>query len=699
MARRRDVVYSLPQIDFKPATQYIDFEDPVADLDFDFISNSFLPDSSFIPDGTDYGDWMYKTSADLEYADTSLGGSLAINLPYANTTFADIPRHGRASADRKQFIDDRFATNLGMGRNYHETIMQHSQPRILIMEFGVPSHRSVFSFFTESASFRESIIAKEGRSPFLFDIGKAMGVRLGFAVGGIYYGIAIMLVTLAEFALDLVFGDSDARYYKFKSSMSTYILGANSIFKELLIERGLIKFNVSDDDLKQSQDNTSSPLRFDSDLMKELREEMPAIFNKHGEIDIFRIVARPSLIANNMLSAERSAMLSDEGTVPAYYEPKDFSLDDYVRKVFLLDSYKNNVSETGRTLVESEEVPTTSANINPDDYVKVDRETGGKKRLPHDKTSYFKDIGDMAKVVRTMGFESVAFYVDYVGPSTYTFFNETQEIPAKGVLNSVGGASRSAEFSLGGTAAFGDTVDSIIKGARDVVTGTLTGFSGGITNVLAVLAGGGYISFPKMWANSSVTFPSYNFKMTLGGPYGNILSRVMDIDAPLSLILAGGLPLSIGRASYTSPFLAKAFLRGIADIDFGMITNLTITAGTGVAARDLNGAPLQIEVQFTVTDFTDIVTARVSDGILSTYALAKDEYGALNKILRTVAGRGYRNSRYKTRGLNYRLSALSSDINSLGDPARLAAYANDTVVSELFKLGAMDEKITSMFSH
>ena len=702
MARRREIVHSIPQIDYTPATQYVDFADPVKGLDFDFISNSFLPDLDFIEQGSSYADWMYKSEADLEYMDTSLGGSIAINLPYGNTSFADLPRYGRASNDRKQFIDDRFSINHGMGRNYHETIMQHSQPRILIMEFGVPEHRSMFSFFTEAISFRESIIAKEGRSPFLFDIGKAIGTAAVIIGGGPLFGIAASLIYLAEFALDVVFGDSDSRYYKFKTSMSTYILGANSIFKELMIERGLLKYNVSKADLESTKDNVSSTLKFDTTLMQELRDEMPNIFNKGGEIDMFRIVARPQLIAGEMLRQERDTMLKDLGVIPQAPIVPEHNLQDFVEKMFSLDSFKNSTTETGRNLVESKSVPTSSANINPDEYATVQKSgtnKGSKKRLPHDKTTYFQDAAKMFKVTREMGFESVSFYVDYVGSSTYTFTNETKDIPAKGVLNTVGGASRDIEFSLGGTATLGGAVDSVIKGARDVVAGTLEGATFGLTNVLASLAGGGYISFPKMWSDSSVSLPTHTFKMVLGGPYGNILSRVMDIDAPLSLILAGSLPLSVGRASYTSPFLARAFLRGIIDIDFGMITNLTITAGTGVVARDLNGAPLQIEVQFTVTDFTDIVTARVSDSLLATFDMAKDEYGALNKILRTLAGRGYRTSRYKTKGFNYRLTALQSDIKSLGDPARLAAYSSDTIVSELFKLGKMDDKITSMFSN
>jgi len=698
MARRRNIVYSIPQIEFTPGSQYIDFDDPVKSIDFDFISNSFLPDTDFLSTGSDYADWMYKSEADLEFMNTSLGGSIAINLPYGNTSFADIPRYGRAANDRKQFINERFTSDHGVGRNYHETVMQHMQPRILIMEFGVPEHRSPFSFFTEAISFREVIIAKEGRNPFLYDIGRAYGAAVVLS-SGIFFGLAAGLIYLVEFALDVVFGDSDARYYKFKTAMHTYLLGANSIFKNLLIERGLIKFDILKSDVSVTKDSTSMPITFDASLMAELKEEIPDIFNKGGEIDLFRVVARPQLIVGNMIRRERDNLLNGRAETPQVGNVNEFDLKDFTSRIFLMKSFQNPVSENGRILVEQQEAPTSSANINPDDYTKANRETGGKKRLPHDKTTYFEDLAEQLRVTRDMGFESVAFYVDYLGSSTYTFTNETKDIPAKGVLNSVGGASRDVEFSLGGTNALGGAVDEVIKGARDVVMGTLDTVTFGLSNVLASLAGGGYISFPKMWSNSSVSLPTHTFKMTLGGPYGNILSRAMDIDAPLSLILAGSLPLAVGRASYTSPFLAKAFLRGTVDTDFGMITNLTITSGTGVVARDLNGAPLQLEVQFTVTDFTDIVTARVSDAMFGTYALAKDEYGALNKILRTMAGRGYRTSRYKTRGATYRLSAIKADIGSLGDPARLAAYASDTLVSELFKLGAMDNKLTSMFSN
>ena len=695
MAKRKEVKYSLPQIKYDSLKEYIEVVDDLNVTDDNYVSGSFL--SQLDNKNLKYRDYIYKSSADAEFMDTSLGGHVAVNMPYGFTRFADIPNKGR-DMTRGDFVNNKFSPTLGPGRFYAESIMRFSKPRILHLQLGVPSHRSMFSFFTEAISFRESVIANEGRTTFFYDLGVGVGA-LGLALA---FPIQAGFIYLAKGATELFFGEADPRYYTFKSTMHNYALAANSILKSAMIERGLIRLEVDNNSIEKSKEQYGANVKISKDLYSELEKAIPYIFNTLGEIDIMRVVSRPQILVNRMLAFEREVLLSGKTDkmpdLDEFNDAGDATLGEFISRVSRINTFKNNLDDDNRKKIDTT-VPTSSANIDAKEYDKRDPDTGAKKRLPHDKTSWSEDFSKYFNVVRNMGFEEVGFYVDYVGSSSYSFTNETKDIPAKGMINSVGGASRDAYFSLSGGNVLGDTVDGILKAGRDVAMGTLSTASFGLSNALSVLVAGGYISFPKMWSDSSVSLPSHTFKMTLGGPYGNALSSVMDIDVPLSMILAAALPISVGRASYTSPFLCKAFVQGVTDIDFGMITSLTITSSTGVIGRTIDTSAIQVEVQFTITDFTDIVTARVSDGLLGAYWLQFDEAGALNRILRGIAGRSYRNSRYVGKGFRYRVAAIKSSVSSVIDPARVASWASDSILTEIVKIGNIDNKASSIFSH
>ena len=69
------------------------------------------------------------------------------------------------------------------------------------------------------------------------------------------------------------------------------------------------------------------------------------------------------------------------------------------------------------------------------------------------------------------------------------------------------------------------------------------------------------------------------------------------------MLLAGILPLSTGKASYTSPFLCQLYDRGRLQIRLGMIESLSITRGTTNLAFDKHGQALGIDVTFSVVEF------------------------------------------------------------------------------------------------
>ena len=692
MARKRNVVNTMPQLEFDPATHYAEFDNNITITDEEFASSQFLPTVNFFTGDQDtpYAKYIYRSVSDRKFMNTSLGGHIAVNMPYSYTRHADIPRKGR-DPFRDEYVTNRFSPNLGMGRYYADTIENFSKPRVLTMEFGVPQHRSPFAFFTEAISFSESIIATEGRSPFAYNIGKYVSAALiarAFPLSSaLVYGLGLLK--------DLFIGPSDPRYYTFKPTMHTYMQSADSIFKSLLIERGVLKLESTDNIEKDTEVSYGAKVNVNKDYIERLRSLIPALFNKNGDLDLFYIVSRPNLIAKRMLEAEiaQESKGSSDQPIVTNKDGKDSS--EYIEAILKLDSYKASKDAKGRPILSKEELPGT-ANIKASDY--KPGKDGISKRLPHDKNDFYKNAKKAHDIMKSMALDQVSFYVDYVGESSYSFNNETKDIPAKSVMNSVGGKFRDIRFSMGGSDALGNVVGDVIKAGRDVVMGGLEGASFGLSNVVTSLMGGGYISFPKMWSDSSASLPSHTFKITLGGPYGGPISQVMDIDVVLSMLLAAALPQGLGRASYTSPFLCRAFIRGVIDIDFGMITSLNVNAGTGVLGRDINGAPLQVEVTFTIADFSDVVTARVNTGVFGAYGLQYDEYSSLNRVLRTIAGRDYRHSRFVGKNFKYRLKAAQLGLSKLTDPMYYTSLLNSTAISELWKIGELPNQATIMYS-
>ena len=131
-------------------------------------------------------------------------------------------------------------------------------------------------------------------------------------------------------------------------------------------------------------------------------------------------------------------------------------------------------------------------------------------------------------------------------------------------------------FSQGATGIPG--LDTVMSGLKEVALG----FAEGVSLMgLVSLAGSSFIDIPDTWEDSSANLPSESYEIHLRSPYGNTLSRYMNIHIPLSMLLAGALPISTGRQTYASPFICKLISVGRSNMDLAMIDSLSVTHGVG----------------------------------------------------------------------------------------------------------------------
>jgi hypothetical protein len=248
---------------------------------------------------------------------------------------------------------------------------------------------------------------------------------------------------------------------------------------------------------------------------------------------------------------------------------------------------------------------------------------------------------------------------------------------------------REAKFSLQGGnitgSALEEAVKGVVGGAIDVAAGVLSGVSFGLSDGLLGL-GSGYIDIPKHWQSSSATLPRSTYTMQLISPYGNVISQMQNIFIPLAMIMAGSLPLSTGKQSYTSPFLCQLWDRGRQQIQLGMIESLSIQRGTCNLPFTNKGNVMAIDVSFSVVDLSSIMHMPISTGGLfgvggDSGNPIMDEDNILFDYLAVLAGQDIYSQYYalpKAR-LNFAKSILAFE--KMVSPAYWASWVHESATS------------------
>lgn len=205
---------------------------------------------------------------------------------------------------------------------------------------------------------------------------------------------------------------------------------------------------------------------------------------------------------------------------------------------------------------------------------------------------------------------AIPFYINSEASFQDSFSNETTESSLASTINALSDRAREIQFLLG-------TASSAVGEAFDKVDGTLTEIKEQINNIVSKVAGGnsifttiansvktivsgGRLLFPQIWSNSQFT-KSYNISIKLTTPSYDKFSWWLNIYVPLCHLMALVLPRSEYVNSYTTPFLIKAFYRGMFNIDMGIITEMSFNRGKeGSWTKD--GLPTVVDVSFSIQD-------------------------------------------------------------------------------------------------
>lgn len=222
----------------------------------------------------------------------------------------------------------------------------------------------------------------------------------------------------------------------------------------------------------------------------------------------------------------------------------------------------------------------------------------------------------------------LAFYINSDTQVSEDFSNSTTESQLASKVNGLSDFGREINYLLGSATsgtALGSVYDKFvnqeelsnnIENLNNFINNTLLGrgqiFSNIASNIQTVVAGGRLI-FPEIWSESSFA-RSYSINMKFTSPDCDKLSIYLNILAPLYHLIGLAAPRQVKSNGYISPFLVRAFYKGLFNVDMGIITSLSITKGAeGAWTKD--GLPTVVDVSITLKDLYSDMAITSSDDI------------------------------------------------------------------------------------
>ena len=678
--------------------------------------------SAFMTSGEDVDDEMdeafrYASSADFKFTDSSLGGNIGVNTRPQWTRYADIRRPGLIrerhdvtvlSGTPKASVGGEMRHNAGMGRYYSEVIDDPS--RAVYLRFGVPEFSSMGAFLTSFSDYNlTNLVTGGGTKSWLYNVGEVLGT-IGMAIAAPAITGSVLL--FKYFTRNLT--GNTSKYYSLKSTMTIYWATVNVLVNTIAINRGLFNKTWQDPDAPPEgvtgRAHLTKGYKIEDSILQGLHEMMPHIFDPKRGISVLMIANRAQMIQNRYYDRIDKKMSSDNAE--AYSAAIAESFKGMTLSEILAPKTDKGAADTqDQSLARLLKVTGTT-----DYYLEADGKDNklpGKPiqqhRLPPGKRDgaseneksweeketdegWIKSFLDFSKAEYQQGGEFAVFRVDSTETMVESFSNSVKDSDLGNKFNSASSNMRDIRFNFSGgnlgDGMLSNAIEAAGKGVKDIATGFLDGITFGLSEGIMNMLAGINVEVPKYWDSASFTLPAATYKLQLISPSNNAFTRIKHFDLPISMLLAGMLPRKTGPQSHGSPFYCQVFDRGRLQQPLSMITELTITRGTSNLGFDLRGNALAIDVSFTVTDLSPIMSAAIAGGDV----LNHDEYGSSGMLdedsiiydyMAVLGAQGINEQILITPRAKMRQTArdILGFATLVTDPASLAAYTHDSMTS------------------
>jgi hypothetical protein len=671
--------------------------------------------------------FMFYSTVNSKFTDTRLGGNYALNMPPGNTEFSDLSYVSPGLRTSGRDASD------GMGRYYSEAIDDNAM--LVHFQFGIPNLSGMISFFNGFYDGEMSYIAHTGRKPgLLYYAGYGIGL-----IATLHPGVIGLM--LAAHTLRFLAQEPSGKYYTLKPSMGTFWLRASTIANIIAVNKYITQplFDMSEVDTYTSPDAANLN---NSAARKSYREALnqiaPDIFDSDGSINVLSIATRTQRIANKHEKYLSNIMNegSDIATTLARIEKYNDGLwtkDDLESVEFgstehpvgsreyyeewskdLLNNY--NLGDKDKLLEESIRAKFVgdrqSTDAAEDAYNKeVNSRLGKSDGLLSNFTEGYDRFKELFAAHQRDGNAWLTLKVDYIGQTSTTFSNEVGDPEIRSAINNKSRENREARFSVQDFKTGVGAIDEVTNGIKSVAAGLMDAVH---VSGLMALMGSALVDIQKIWKDSSVSLPQATFTIKSRPWSGDPYTVFMDQDLIFAVLLAGVLPISTGRSSYTAPLYCSCFSRGKIKISEGLITDLTVTRGASNVTNTEDWRDLGLDFTFTVTDLSSIVHAPISDSFslgqaavaglaggllggplgalggaaISTISNSLNNEGKFLDILASYSGLSLADTYYSSRRLNLALTRKWANVKDrFTMEAQLGLAFNSSIVR--FTFGAL----------
>lgn len=576
-------------------------------LDKSWLKVAFMVPDKEIGNNTDVKN-RYWSSASSKFTDGRLGCNIGVNPRPQWTRYSDIRVKGRmVGANMREARNSvslfNVSGNYGMGRAYSEGIDDASQR--IFLRFGVPQFNSLVNFLFRAFNHEQIIMARTGRAPTAwYTAGKAVGTVLALVA----FPVVTVAVGIGK-AIHWLIGRETSKFFTLKPTMHMYWSMVNLLVNNHAVNTGIFKKFLSSED----QQKLGQPYKIDEEQLGMIAGLMPDVFTG-SYFDVYALANKAQRMANELFMSDFSHLNNGSDT--------DF--EGYLRR----DNTGNGTHTSWVSNSKGE--PSLMAFLNEmmmmGDYFKketdevkqeldprIDLESKNPGELKKE-SSYLDSLRKYADAEFRDGSQFAVFRVDHTGSMSESFGNTVGESEISQKLNGISSQFKEARFSLADGNILGETIQNMVGAITNVAIGAADGVSLGFTGLMAGLGGSGYMDIPKHWQSSSASLPRASYKIQLVSPYNNPISRMINIWIPFYMLLAGAIPRSTGKQSYTSPFYCQVFDRGRLQSKLAMIESISITRGTTNLAFDTQGQALGIDVSVNIVDLSTIMHMPMSGG-------------------------------------------------------------------------------------
>ena len=305
--------------------------------------------------------------------------------------------------------------------------------------------------------------------------------------------------------------------------------------------------------------------------------------------------------------------------------------------------------------------------------------------------SIFEKVGDFAekftihsKSAARDGGQWVNFRVDAVKSVDESFTNTVGPSEIQGKLNGMSSSAAAVRFGMSDFKTGFGAIDGVVQGVRDVMAGVADGLHiGG----LAALMGGGFVDIPQRWMDSSVSLPTASYTVKCRPPYGNVMSRFLNMHVIIACFLAAALPISYGRHAYGAPMLCEMYVQGKNQSRLAMITSLSITRGEGNLGWSKDGEFLGCDINFEVTDLSTIMHAPIDAGmdVIGNFRWIMSDDNVFNDYMAVLSNLSVSEMTYSWDKLKLNWSRYVTTQQSFLSPSRIAMIASDTTLGRIIR--------------